>query len=92
MNINEYHSLFIVVLLACMLLLTACAPEAEEMPTALLPAGKAYADGKEIYFVHTEASDAGYCRASDQYDEIAGIACAGPGQIRPKRPGGSVCL
>jgi len=27
------------------------------MPTAALPAGKAFADGKEIYFVHTEASD-----------------------------------
>jgi hypothetical protein len=27
------------------------------MPTAALPAGMAYAEGKEIYFVHTEASD-----------------------------------
>ncbi len=27
------------------------------MPTALLPAGMAFADGKEIYFVHTEVSD-----------------------------------
>lgn len=26
---------------------------------AQLPAGKAYAEGKEIYFVHTEASDSG---------------------------------
>ena len=39
------------------LLVTACAPRGEEMPTAALPAGKAFADGKEIYFVHTEASD-----------------------------------
>lgn len=38
-------------------LLGACVPQAEEMPTALLPAGMAYADGQEIYFVHTEASD-----------------------------------
>ena len=38
--------------------LAACAPGAEKMPEALLPAGKAFADGKEIYFVHTEASDA----------------------------------
>ena len=40
-------------------ILAACAPAApaEEMPTALLPAGKAFADGKEIYFIHTEASD-----------------------------------
>ena len=27
------------------------------MPTVVLPAGLAYAEGKEIYFVHTEASD-----------------------------------
>ncbi|HSO11033.1 MAG TPA: hypothetical protein VLT51_01565 [Anaerolineales bacterium] len=47
--------LLIVVLLVS--LLAACAPK-EEMPTAVLPAGKAYADGKEIFFVHTEASDA----------------------------------
>lgn len=40
------------------LILAACAPAAEKMPEALLPAGKAFADGKEIYFVHTEASDA----------------------------------
>lgn len=37
--------------------LTACAPAAEEMPTAMLPAGMAYAEGGEIYFIHTEASD-----------------------------------
>ena len=49
-------SLFIIV---AMVLLTACAPKAAEMPKAELPAGKAYAEGKEIYFVHTEASDAG---------------------------------
>ena len=49
-------SLFITV---AMVLLTACAPKAAEMPKAELPAGKAWAEGKEIYFVHTEASDAG---------------------------------
>ena len=49
-------SLFIVV---AMVLLTACAPKAAEMPKAELPAGKAWAEGKEIYFIHTEASDAG---------------------------------
>ena len=48
--------ILIVVLLVS--LLAACAPKKEEMPTALLPAGKAYAEGKEIFFVHTEASDA----------------------------------
>lgn len=39
------------------LLLSACSPAAPEMPTAVLPAGMAYADGQEIYFVHTEVSD-----------------------------------
>lgn len=37
--------------------LAACAPSAEEMPTVLLPTGMAYAEGGEIYFIHTEASD-----------------------------------
>ena len=44
---------------ALLVTLTACAPKASEMPKAELPAGKAWADGKEIYFVHTEASDPG---------------------------------
>ena len=47
----------LVVLLAAVVL-SACGAKGEEMPTALLPAGMAYAEGKEIYFVHTEASDA----------------------------------
>lgn len=42
------------------LIVAACTPQKEsEMPKAELPAGKAWADGKEIFFVHTEASDAG---------------------------------
>lgn len=42
------------------LVVAACASQQEaEMPKAELPAGKAWADGKEIFFVHTEASDAG---------------------------------
>lgn len=41
------------------LVVVACAPNQEaEMPKAELPAGKAWADGREIFFVHTEASDA----------------------------------
>ena len=40
-------------------LLVACAPQQRGPAMAELPAGKAYADGKEIYFVHTEASDLG---------------------------------
>lgn len=51
--------MFVLLLAVVLLTLTACAPKAEEMPKAELPAGKAWADGKEIYFVHTEASDAG---------------------------------
>ena len=52
---------FSLVLLGVLLLaaIAGCAPakEAEEMPTAALPVNKAFADGKEIYFVHLEASD-----------------------------------
>jgi hypothetical protein len=40
-------------------ILTACAPRQSGPATAALPAGKAYAEGKEIYFVHTETSDPG---------------------------------
>jgi hypothetical protein len=40
-------------------IITACAPQQSGPAKAELPAGKAWAEGKEIYFVHTEASDAG---------------------------------
>jgi hypothetical protein len=40
-------------------ILAACAPQQNGPAKAELPAGKAYAEGSEIYFVHTEASDAG---------------------------------
>ncbi len=49
----------VLLIAALLLVLTACAPKAAEMPKAELPAGKAWAEGKEIYFVHTEASDPG---------------------------------
>lgn len=51
--------IFVLLLAVVLVTLTACAPQAAEMPKAELPAGKAWADGKEIYFVHTEASDPG---------------------------------
>jgi len=55
------HKKFSLILLGVLLLaiLAACAPTQgmEEMPTAALPVNKAYADGKEIYFVHLEVSD-----------------------------------
>lgn len=38
-------------------LLTACAPAQSGPAKAELPAGMAFAEGKSIYFVHTEASD-----------------------------------
>ena len=40
------------------LFVAGCTPKAGQIPTAALPAGKAWAEGKEIFFVHTEASDA----------------------------------
>lgn len=56
---NSYRYLLPLALLALVLALTACntAGSAAVGDTAVLPAGKAYAEGKEIYFSHTEASD-----------------------------------
>lgn len=55
MEINRIVRSFVVLLVV--VLVAACAPQGEKMPTALLPAGKAWAEGKEIYFVHTEVSN-----------------------------------
>lgn len=46
-------------LVALTFVMAACAPQQSGPAKAELPAGKAFAEGKEIYFVHTEASDAG---------------------------------
>jgi hypothetical protein len=46
----------IVIVLAAALVLGSCAQPSQK-PTAILPAGKAFAEGREIYFVHTEVSD-----------------------------------
>jgi hypothetical protein len=48
----------LLVLIVVMILLAACSAQQSGPVKAELPAGKAYAEGKEIYFVHTEASDA----------------------------------
>ena len=48
-----------VLLVVMFLILTACTPQQNGPAKAELPAGKAWAEGKEIYFVHTEASDTG---------------------------------
>ena len=47
-------------LLALSIFLSACSAQPQGSgPFAQIPAGLAYADGIEIYFTHTEASDAG---------------------------------
>jgi hypothetical protein len=46
-------------LISMMIVLTACAPQPSGPAKVELPAGRGYAEGKEIYFIHTEASDAG---------------------------------
>lgn len=56
MKIPNYFLLVFAGLL--LLILAACSPQAAEMPKASLPAGLAFAEGKEIYFIHTETSDA----------------------------------
>lgn len=48
----------LLILAVFVLVIAACAPQRNGPAKAELPAGKAYAEGKEIYFVHTEASDA----------------------------------
>jgi hypothetical protein len=51
-------SLFVLAILL-VIIIAGCAPQQNGPVKAELPAGRAYAEGKEIYFVHTEASDAG---------------------------------
>lgn len=48
---------WIAILTVLIVLLTACAPKQKMGTTAMMPAGMAYAEGREIYFMHTEASD-----------------------------------
>jgi hypothetical protein len=49
-------------LLLGFLALAACAPKQKMGMTAILPVGRAYAEGAEIFFMHTEASDASIAR------------------------------
>lgn len=51
--------LALLILVALTLIVAACAPQESGPAKAELPAGMAYAEGKEIYFVHTESSDSG---------------------------------
>ncbi len=48
----------LLVMIAILLVVAACAPQQSGPAKAELPAGKAWAEGGEIYFVHTEASNA----------------------------------
>jgi hypothetical protein len=49
---------FLLMMVILTLAFTACAPAQSGPTKAELPAGKAYAEGQEIFFVHTETSDA----------------------------------
>jgi hypothetical protein len=55
------RSLILTVFVALSVLLAACNTQAQQSGSdyASVPAGRAYAEGKEIYFAHTEASDPG---------------------------------
>lgn len=49
-----------IIVLVSVIFLTACSTANDSsIPYASIPAGKAYADGQEIYFSHTEVSDPG---------------------------------
>ena len=48
----------LLVMLVALFILSACSGAQQGPSKAELPAGGAYAEGKEIFFVHTEASDA----------------------------------
>lgn len=52
-------NLTLLIVAALTFFVAACAPQQSGPAKAELPAGKAYAEGQEIYFVHTEASDPG---------------------------------
>ncbi|MBI5945951.1 MAG: hypothetical protein HY864_16440 [Chloroflexi bacterium] len=52
------HKLVLFVLVALLVIVAAgCAPKESGPAKVELPAGKAFAEGQEIYFVHTEVSD-----------------------------------
>ncbi len=56
----NHRTLLITALLAAAFLLPACNTATQGSGSyAQVPAGKAYAEGKEIFFTHTEASDQG---------------------------------
>ena len=54
----KFNKLVLIVLAFLLVVVAGCAPKASGPAKVELPAGKAFADGKEIFFVHTEVSDA----------------------------------
>ena len=54
----KHNLLTLFVLAALLVLLSACAPQQNGPAKAELPVDKGYAEGVEIYFTHTEASNA----------------------------------
>jgi hypothetical protein len=52
------YTILLLISAIAVLAVSGCTPRGKDMPTILLPAGKAFAEGKEIYFIHTEVSDA----------------------------------
>ena len=52
------NSLLVVLAALLVVLLSACAVQQNGHTKAELPVDKGYAEGKDIYFTHTEASDA----------------------------------
>ena len=55
MKFNKLVLLFLAV--SVVFVVIGCAPKSNGPAKVELPAGKAYAEGKEIFFVHTEVSD-----------------------------------
>ncbi|MHC1771272.1 MAG: hypothetical protein AB9907_05945 [Flexilinea sp.] len=57
---SKHIQIILLTLLVFSSLLAACNTQTQSAGTfAQIPAGKAYAEGNEIYFTHTEASDSG---------------------------------
>lgn len=57
---SKRTKVIIITVFVLSILLAACNPQTQGTGTfAQIPAGRAYAEGAEIYFAHTEASDAG---------------------------------
>ena len=56
----SFRKMGLLLMLTSMALLAACNAQVQNTGTfAQIPAGKAYSEGKEIFFTHTEASDPG---------------------------------